>query len=98
MQFASIVATIAILYFGTVVPAYSVLIRVTASAQGGGSLDIKTAWQSFPWSARLHFFKLLAEVLALEIGLCMSLSLLVLANFHPKLHDDILQFFMKYAG
>lgn len=96
MQFASIVATIAILYFGTVVPAYAVFIRVAASAQGGGILDIKTARQSFPWSARLHFFKLLAEVLA--FGVCMSLSLFVLANFHPELHDGILQFFMKYAG
>lgn len=98
MQFASVVATIAILYFGTVVPAYAVFIRVAASAQGGGSLDIKTAWQSFPWSARLHFFKLLAEVLALEIGVCMGLSLFVLATFHPELHDNILQYFMEYAG
>ena len=80
------------------VPAYAVFIRVAASAQGGGSLDIKTAWQSFPWSSRLDFFKLLAEVLVLEIGVCIVLSLFVRAYFQPELHDDILQFFMKYAG
>lgn len=97
MQFASIVASIGILYFGAVVPSYAVFIRVAAS-QGNESMDIRSAWQSFPWSARLRFFKLLGETLVFETGVCIVLFVFVLAYFHPELHDDVLQFFIKYAG
>lgn len=48
IQFASVVVIIVLLYFRTAIPAYAVFICMTASAQGGGSLDIKTAGQSFP--------------------------------------------------
>lgn len=97
MQFASAVFTITTLYFGAVVPAYAIFIRVAASAQNG-PMSIKTAWQNFPWSARFYFFKSLAEVLVMEIGVSIVLFVFVLAHFHPELHDDVLQFFVKYAG
>lgn len=98
MQFASVLSTITILYFGAMVPAYAIFIRVAASAQENGPISIKSAWQSFPWSARFYFFKSLAEVLVMEIGVSIVLFVFVLAHFHPELHDDVVQFLVKYAG
>jgi hypothetical protein len=87
-----------ILYFGAVVPAYAIFIRVAASANENRHLGIESAWQSFPWSARFYFFQKLAEVLVLEICVSVVLFVFVLAHFHPELHDDVIQFFVKYAG
>ena len=98
MQVVCILAIILVLYFGTVVPTYAIFIRVAASAQGNGSMNIKSAWQGFPRSARVHFFKLLVEVLVMETGVSIILFVFVLAHFHPELHDDVLQFFVKYSG
>lgn len=67
IQFASVLSTIAILYFGAVVPAYAIFIRVAASAQEHRPTSIKSAWQSFPLSARFYFVKSLAEVLVMKI-------------------------------
>lgn len=56
VRFATILATIVILYFGTEVPAYAIFIRVSASThppQNGSKteenvrLGIKSAWQTF---------------------------------------------------
>ncbi|KAJ5219208.1 uncharacterized protein N7498_001307 [Penicillium cinerascens] len=87
-----------IFYFGAVVPTYAIFIRVAASAQGNGSMNIKSAWKGFPWSARVHFFKLLAEVLVMETVVSTILFVLVLGHFHLELHDDVLKFFVKYFG
>lgn len=89
-------ATVVILYFGAVVPTWAIFLRIAASTQENGS--IKSAWQGFPWPARLQFFKLLGEVFVLETGVCIVVFVLVLAHFHPELHDDVLQFLVKYFG
>lgn len=91
-----ILATIVILYFGAVIPTYAIFIRVAASTQEDGS--IKSAWQGFPWPARLQFFKVLAEVLVLETGVCIVLFVLVLAHVHPELYDDVCQLLVRYFG
>lgn len=98
MQLVCVLAVILILYFGAVVPTYAIFIRVAASAQGNGSMNIKSAWQGFPRSARVHFFKLLAEALVMETGVSIIIFVFVLAHFHPELHDDVLQFLVKYFG
>jgi hypothetical protein len=91
-----ILATIVLLYFGAVIPTYAIFIRIAASTQENGS--IKSAWQGFPWPARLQFFKLLGEVFVLETGVCIILFVFVLAHVHPELHDDVCQLFVKYFG
>lgn len=100
VQCAVVLSAIAILYFGAVVPAYATFIRVAASAVGTTpqSTCIRSAWKSFPWSARFSFSKILAEVLVVEIGVSIVLYAFVLSLFHPALHDDVVQFFVKYAG
>ncbi|PYH63789.1 uncharacterized protein BO88DRAFT_439189 [Aspergillus vadensis CBS 113365] len=98
VQFISLLGTIVVLYFGMVVPTYAIFIRVTASAQRGESMTIRGAWQGFPWSSRVHFFKLLGEVLFLEAGVTVVLVLSVLGLCHPTVHDDVFQLFVKYFG
>lgn len=98
MQLVCVLAIILILYFGAVIPTYAIFLRVAAATQGNGSIDIKSAWQSFPRSARVHFFRLLAEVLVMETCVSIIIFVFVLAHFHPELHDDVMQFFVKYFG
>jgi hypothetical protein len=100
VQCAIVLSAIVILYFGAVVPAYATFIRVAASAVGDSpqAPGIKRSWQSFPWSARLQFCKILAEVLVVEIGVSIVLYAFVLLLVHPALHDDVAQFFVKYSG
>lgn len=98
VQFFCLLGTIVILYFGTVVPAYAIFIRIAASAQRNESLTIKGAWQGLRWSSRVQFFKLLGEVLVMETGVTIVLFVSVLALCHPNLHDEVFQFFIKYFG
>ncbi|KAF3391542.1 hypothetical protein F1880_007476 [Penicillium rolfsii] len=98
VQFVSILGTILILYFGTVVPAYAIFIRVTASAQRGLPMTIGGAWQGFRWSSQVHFFKLLGEVLVMESGVAIVIFVSVLAFCHPNLHDRVFQFCVKYLS
>lgn len=88
-------ASIVIIYFGAVVPTWALFLRVAVSTQERTS--IKSAWQRFPWAARLQFFKLLGEVFVLETGVCILLFIFVLAHSPLELHD-VLQFFVKYFG
>lgn len=98
VQFFCLLSTIVILYFGTVVPAYAIFIRVAASAQRSESLTIKGAWQGLRWSSRIQFFKLLGEVLIMEASVTIVIFVSVLALCHPDLHDGVFQFFVKYFG
>ncbi|KAL3262563.1 hypothetical protein ABHI18_002670 [Aspergillus niger] len=98
VQFISLLGTIIVLYFGMVVPAYAIFLRVTASAQRGESMTIRGAWQGFPWSSQVHFFKLLGEVLVLEASVTIVILVSVLALCHPNLHDGVFQFCVKYFG
>ncbi|RAK84491.1 hypothetical protein BO79DRAFT_275559 [Aspergillus costaricaensis CBS 115574] len=98
VQFISLLGTIMVLYFRLVVPAYAIFIRVTASVQRGESMTIRGAWQGFSWSSRVHFFKLLGEVLFLEAGVTVVMGLSVLGLCHPTIHDDVFQLFIKYFG
>lgn len=107
MQLATILTTIAILYFGTVVPAYAIFIRVAASTlpsqddskpQKNVHLEIKSAWQTFTWSARFFFFQILAEVLVSEVVFSFFLVMLVISLFDPNLYDDVAISLLKYAG
>lgn len=107
VRFAAIIATIIILYYGTVVPAYAIFIRVVASslppqndskAKENVHLGIKSAWQTFSWSARIFFFRTLAKVLLLEVAFSGVLFMLVLMLFDPNLYNDVAIFFLKYAG
>lgn len=106
-RLAIILAIISILYFGIVVPAYAIFIRVAAralpsqdnlKARENIPLTIKSAWQSFTWSARIGFFQILAKVLLLEILFTLFLFMLVVFLFDPFLHNDVAVFLVKYAG
>lgn len=96
MHLIFMLASVVIAYFGAVVPTWAIFLRIAASTQENAS--IKSAWQGFPWPARLQFFKLLGEVFVLETSVCIVLFVFVLAHFHPELHDDVLQFFVRYSG
>ena len=98
VQFISLLGTIMVLYFGVVVPAYAIFIRVTASARRGESMTIRGAWQGFSWSSRVHFYKLLGEVLFLEAGVTIVMVLSVFALCHPTVHDDVFRLFVRYFG
>ncbi|PWY63123.1 hypothetical protein BO83DRAFT_412204 [Aspergillus eucalypticola CBS 122712] len=91
VQFISLLATIMLIFLGMVVPTYAIFIRVTASAQKG-------AWQGFQWSSKVHFFKLLGEVLFLGAGVTVVMVVSVLALCHPTVHDDVFQLFVGYFG
>jgi hypothetical protein len=106
-KFGMIAALIAALYFGAVVPSYAVFIRVAGSTipvqrDSGYLVDkdisIYGAWQSFSSSGRIGFFKLLADVLMMEICLGFAMCVFVLMLFHPAIHSDVARFFAKYAG
>lgn len=43
-------------------------------------------------------FGMLNYGFSLETGVCIVLFIFVLGHFHPELHHDILQYFLKYAG
>jgi hypothetical protein len=106
-RLAILLAIIPFLYFSLVVPAYAIFIRVAArtlplqdnsKAQENIPLSIKSAWQSFTWSARIGFFQILAKVLLLETLFSFFLFTLVFFLFHPFLHNDVAEFLVKYAG
>lgn len=107
LKIALLIGLISVLYFGFVVPAYAVFIRVAGSTLPSqkstrhlvdSNLSIYGAWQSFSWSARVDFFKTLASVLATEFCLGFIMLVFVLILCHPALHQDVACFFAKYAG
>lgn len=106
-QLGAIAALIAALYFGLVVPSYAVFIRVAGSTlrlqrdskyMVDRDIGLYGAWQSFSWSGRIRFFRLLAEVLVMEISLGFTMCTFAYMLCHPALHSDVARFFAKYAG
>lgn len=106
-EFAKVFALMVALYFGISVPCYAIFIRVAASllAREDGSqakvdadLSIWRAWKTLSWSDYIAFVRLLAVVLALEIGISVAIFWSVMTLFHPALHNDVAAFFVKYAG
>lgn len=95
-----------IVYFLAVVPTYAIFIRVAASIMHvqAGSIarrtqqtgGIKSAWESFHWSDRWSFAGILATVLFLETCVTLYGYVLVIALFHPELHEAVLQFCIRY--
>ncbi|KAJ5683683.1 uncharacterized protein N7477_000028 [Penicillium maclennaniae] len=102
MQTCAILLIIAMLYFGAVVPAYAIFLRVAAyncpEEKRNRPAGIKSAWNSLPSSNLLSFYKSLALVLAMEFGVTIVIFMLTLAHFPVYHHDDVAQLFVKYLG
>jgi hypothetical protein len=107
MLCAALIAFVAILYFSAVIPTYAVFIRVAASTlppkkgtreKGSRAIGIFGAWFSLPWSNLFSFYKSLAGVFVMELGVAIVLCLLTLAHFPIERQDDVAQFLIKYLG
>lgn len=107
MLFAALIAFVAIFYFGAVVPTYAIFIRVAASIlppkkgtreKKSRAIGILGAWISLPWSNLFSFYKSLAGVFVMEIGVTIVLCLLTLAHFSIEHQDGAAQFLIKYLG
>lgn len=100
-------ATATVTYFGAMLPAYAIFIRVAASMeplqdnanrQELGYLDIKSAWQSLHEFAFRQFIELFGGIFVIEWVARHVGALFSLLFFPEHRYDEVGLFFIKYAG